>query len=220
MKKVMLVLLASLSAFFSQAQSEGFYYGTRLGLGESNIEGGMISNPTGKLMWQAGGSTVYQFSNNIGLGADFLLTGKGTKGNGEVEEGSLTGSTTYSYNDKISLLTGDVPIYVKASVGFGNIYLKVFGGPSINFNFGGLYSREFDDANYNEGNGFNNVEMKSLETIETSLMYGLGIDVKSGDGRLFFLDFRLANSLNSLGMLNGSEMNLNYLCLNAGYLFH
>lgn len=214
------MLLAGLGAITCQAQSEGFYYGTRLGLGESTIDGGGISNPSGKLMWQAGGSAVYQFSNNIGLGADFLLSGKGVKGSGEVEEGGLTGSTTYSFNEKVSLLSGDVPIYAKASLGFGNIYIKVFGGPSINFNFGGLYSREYDDANYNDNNGFNNVEMKNLETIETSLMYGLGIDVRSNDGRLFFLDLRLANSMNSIGTLNGSEMNLNYLCLNAGYLFH
>lgn len=209
-----------LISLISMAQEQGFYYGTRFGLGESELSGGNLENPNGKLMWQVGATSVYQFSNNIGISADFLLSGKGSKNSGVTKETIITGSTDYPYTEKISLLTGDVPILGKLSFGVQNLFIKAFAGPSINFAFGGLYSREYENSNYNENNGFTNQDMNNLETMSTSLVYGIGVDVKSTDGRLFFLDLRLSNAMGSIGSLNGESLEGKYLALNVGYLFH
>ena len=72
-------------------------------MGESNIIGGQLDNTTGKLFWQAGAASAYQFTENIGLTADFLLSGKGTKNNDEVTtSGGIWGDRTYKYDEKVS----------------------------------------------------------------------------------------------------------------------
>jgi hypothetical protein len=220
MKKILVfALLLGLTAS-SFAQDKGFYYGTRVSLGESDMTGGELNNTTGKLFWQVGGASAYQFHENIGITADFLLSGKGTKNTDEVKtSGGIFGNNTYPYAEKISLLTGDVPIALKLSLRIQKMYLKVYGGPSINFQFAGFHTREYDDENYNDKNGFNNSELE-LETMNLGWMYGAGVDVDAGDGRLFFLDFRLGNSPNDITTINGKGVRNSYMGLSAGYLFH
>jgi hypothetical protein len=221
MKKIlMFAFLLSLAAS-SLAQDKGFYYGTRVSLGESDLKGGQLDNTTGKLFWQVGGATAYQFHKNIGVTADFLLSGKGTKNTDEVTtSGGIFGTNTYSYDEKISLLTGDVPIALKLSLKVEKMYFKIYGGPSVNFQFVGFHTKEYDDENYNDRNGFDNTELEDLETMNLGWVYGAGVDVEAGDGRLFFLDFRLGNSPRAIATINGKGVRNTYLGLSAGYLFH
>jgi len=206
-------------SFGAYAQDGGFYYGTRLALGESSLESKGIENSQGKLFWQLGAASAFQVTNNIGITADFLLTGKGAKGSGSVEEGGITGPKNYSYDDDISLINGEVPIALKLSYPLGGLYLKAYAGPSINFSFAGVYSRTFDDQGYNDGNGFNNRKIKTLETMSTSLVYGAGVDVKAGNNRLFFLDVRLSQSMADIGTINGEGIQSSFVALTAGYMF-
>ncbi|MFT4996431.1 MAG: hypothetical protein ACI9BJ_000931 [Flavobacteriales bacterium] len=221
MKKILAFTFLFVLATATFAQDKGFYYGTRFSLGESDLLGGQLENTTGKLFWQVGAASAYQFTENIGLTADFLLSGKGTKNNDEVtSSGGVFGDRTYKYDEKVSLLSGDVPIAMKFSVNIQKLYLKVYGGPSVNFQFAGFHTREYEDANYNDENGFDNKEITSLETMNLGWVYGAGVDVKSGDGRLFFLDFRLGNSPKSIASINGKGVRNSYMGLSAGYLFH
>ncbi|MCB0734959.1 MAG: outer membrane beta-barrel protein [Bacteroidetes bacterium] len=218
--KTFITIIGLLIASATQAQQTGFYYGTRGGLGESLFEGGGIQNPTGKLLWQIGGASAYQFHKNVGVMADFLLTGRGTKANGITEQGGLTGTKEYAFNEKVNVLSVDVPIAAKLSVGNGNFFFKAYAGYSLNFHLGGAQSRTYDDSNYNADHGFTNKELTGLETMDQGIVYGLGVDVRSGDGRLFFLELRKSQGQNPIGKLNGSNMTQQYFTLHAGYLFH
>lgn len=202
------------------SQEKGFYYGTRVSLGESQLTGGNLQNAGGKLLWQVGGASAYQFTKNAGLTADFLVSGKGGKNQGVTEQGGITGTRKYTYNDNFSMLNADVPLCVKFSLPLGGLYLKAYGGGSASFNLGGIHTREYDDADYNQDNGFNGRQIKTLETMYFSLVYGAGIDVKAGDGRLFFLDFRAAAPLSDAGSINGERFESKYMALSAGYMFH
>lgn len=219
MRKALTLIFICALTLTGLAQDKGFYYGTRFTLGETSLSGGNLQNPTGKLLWQVGAASAYQFTPNIGLTADFLITGKGTKGTGSETTGGVI-PQTYDYNEKINLLNGEVPIAAKLSFGIGNLYLKAYAGPSVNFNFGGFHTLTYDDNAYNDNNGFTNKEITTLETMSTSLVYGAGIDVKSGDGRLFFLDLRLSSSFEPIGTINGADIESKFVGLSAGYLFY
>ncbi len=205
--------------FGAYAQDGGFYYGTRLALGESNLESKGIDNSQSKLFWQLGAASAFQLTNNIGITADFLLTGKGAKGNGSVENGGITGPSEYTYDEDISLINGEVPLALKLSYPVGGLYLKAYAGPSINFNFVGTHSRTYDNEGYNNNNGFNNSKIKTLETMSTSFVYGAGVDVKAGNNRLFFLDVRLSQSMADIGTINGEGIQSSFVALTAGYMF-
>lgn len=221
MKKILAFTVLLVLATSTFAQDKGFYYGTRISLGESNIIGGQLDNTTGKLFWQAGAASAYQFTENIGLTADFLLSGKGTKNNDEVTtSGGIWGDRTYKYDEKVSLLSGDVPIAIKFSINIQKLYLKVYGGPSVNFQFAGFHTKEYEDADYNNENGFDNKQITSLETMNLGWVYGAGFDVESSDGKLFFLDFRLGNSPKAIATINSKGVRNTYMGLSAGYLFH
>ncbi len=203
------------------AQDKGFYYGSRLSLGESDLSSKALNDTKGKLMFQLGAASAYQFTENIGVTADFLFTSKGTKNNGTHQASGVLGNTDRKYAEKISLFTGDVPITLKLSAGLDKLYFKAYAGPSINFQFAGLHSLQYDDDNYNEDNGFENTDITNkLETMNLAFVYGVGVDVKSGDGRLFFLDFRYSNSPGAVGNIYNEDFKSSYLALSAGYLFH
>lgn len=220
MKKLQVTLIACILSVTAFAQNVGFYYGTRLGLGESTLDGGGIINPQAKLLWQIGGASAFQFTDNIGIMADFLLTGKGAKGSGETEAGGIWGSRKFAYNEKISLLTGDIPIMAKLSYGFAGFYIKAFAGPSVNFNFNGMHSLTYDDADFHNENGFENKEITTLETMSNAFVYGVGFDVKAGDGRLFFLDVRKSTGNENVGTLRNAGFTSGYTAITAGYYFH
>lgn len=218
MKKLFILLVCSALSSMVLAQEQGFYYGARFGLGESTLKTDALQEANSKLLWTAGAATAYQFTNSIGLTADFMLTGKGAKGAGVTEESGLTGSTEYSYTEKVNLLYLDVPVLLKLSVGVQKLNFRAFGGPSLNFAFGGIHERTYENANYNQDNGFSR-EISTLETLDKGMVYGVGIDAASSDGRLFFLDARIGRSLGSIGTLQGEKMRSSSFSLTAGYLF-
>lgn len=219
MKKQIIFILICLLSISASAQEKGFYYGARFGLGEASLKSDAFDETNSKLLWTLGGATAYQFTKNVGLSADFLVTGKGTKASGVTEESGITGTTDYPYNGKVNLVYLDVPLLLKFSIGIQKVHFRAFAGPSLNFAFGGLYERTYENANYNENNGFSR-EISTLETIDNALVYGLGVDAESSDGRLFFLDARIGKSMGSIGTLNGEKLKSSTFSLTAGYLFH
>lgn len=220
MKKLLATLIFVILTASTFAQDKGFYYGTRFSLGESDLSGGNLASTTGKLFWQAGAASAYQFTENIGLTADFLISGKGTKNSGTHTSASVLGNTERKYDEKISLLTGDVPITLKLSANVEKLYFKAYAGPNINFQLAALHTIQYEDENYNEDNGFENADVsKNFETMTVGMLFGAGVDVKAGDGRIFFLDFRYSPS-STVGTWGSQDLNSNFIGLSTGYLFH
>ncbi len=221
MNKLIVATFLFVLTFQASAQDKGFYYGTRFSLGETSFETNGLQNEKGKLMWQVGAASAYQITEHIGLTADFLLTGGGTKNTGVHKSATVLGNQDRPYAEKFNLISGDVPVLLKASFGFDKLYLKVYGGPSVNFQFAALHSITYDDANYNKDNGFENNDVSNnFETMNIGIVYGAGVDVKAGDGRIFFLDFRMGNSNKAIGMFYNEDIKSSYMGLSAGYLFH
>ena len=219
-KSITILTFFILLATSSFAQDKGFYYGTRFSLGESDLSSSNLENTTGKLFWQAGAASAYQFTKNIGLTADFLLSGKGTKNTGNFTSASVLGTTERKYDQKISLLRGDVPITLKLSANVEKLYFKAYAGPNINFQLAGVHTLQYEDEDYNDDNGFENADISNnFETMTLGMLFGAGIDVKAGDGRIFFLDFRYSPS-STVGTWGSQDLKSNFIGLSTGYLFH
>ena len=220
MNKSLVTLLLVVISASTFAQDKGFYYGTRFSIGQSDLEGAQLENTTGKLLWQVGGASAYQFNKNIGLTADFLLSGKGTRNSGSFSTASVLGNTERKYDEKINLFTGDVPITLKFSTGLEKFHIKAYAGPNINFQLASLHTVQYEDDNYNDDNGFENEDISSnFETMTVGMLFGAGIDVKAGDGRLFFLDFRYS-PYSTIGTWRNEDIKSGFLGLSTGYFFH
>ncbi|MBI1307259.1 MAG: outer membrane beta-barrel protein [Bacteroidetes bacterium] len=219
--KKLLTILFSLFFIGASATPKGFYFGTRFGLGTSTIDGSIMANPESRLMWQIGIPTVYQLHPNVGIMADFMLTGAGAKGHGKLTTSDIVGNKTdHNFHDKISLLNGEIPLALKLNFGKNDLSLKVYGGMSLNFHFTGNYTLEFDDSDYNKDHGTDHMEMKDLEAMSQSLIFGAGLDIKAAGNRMYFFEIRGSQGLSNFGEFGGKNMKLNYFALNAGYYFH
>lgn len=218
---ISLAIVSFLQVEMTQAQESGFHYGGRFGIGESSMTINGKSGMSSKLSFSGGVATCYQFNSIVGITADFLFTSKGAKAKGSVTQNDLFGNPrSYAYSEQFNLFYAELPVAAKLSIPLrDDFFIKGFAGPSMNFKLLGMETREYDDESFNANNGYYGRELKNLETIEYSIVYGAGIDVVSKDNRIFFLDFRLSNALGHAGTINYQSVRNNYFMISAGYLF-
>jgi len=201
-------------------QQKGFYYGYRFGIGESKLDFKGVSTGSTKLMFTGGLTTNYQFGKVLGVGADFMFTSKGGRMRGAniITEGETT--TMNYYNDKYSLFYFEIPITAKLSIPLNKSFsIHALAGPSINFKLLGLETREYDNTTFNHLHGYENQEIKTLETIENSFVYGIGAEVSARNNKIFFLDFRKNNSRNPIGYINNHQVKSSYFLISVGCKF-
>lgn len=205
---------------FIKAQSTGFHYGARFGLGESKVNLENTSATNGKLALSLGAATTYRFNDYLGLNADFLFTSKGGTMNGAVTESVLGVQRTYTYEDRFNLFYAELPVTGQLRLPLSDDFaLKAFVGPSVNFKLLALQSRQYDDDDYDRNNGYSDREMDRVETMEYTLVYGAGIEVQGQDSRTFFIDFRRNDALDGIGFINNQRALSKYFLISAGYLF-
>lgn len=209
-----------LLALYINGQDKGFHIGGRFGLGESHLTGNGLQSVQRKLAISTGVTTNYQFNKFLGLNADFLLSTAGAKATGvKTETGVFGNPIPYAYRERFDLICAEVPLTGQTSVWIDNFFIRGFAGPAINFKLIGLTSRQYDDAGYNNNNGYADREMENLNNIFYSVIYGAGIGVQANDNRLFFLDIRFNKGVTTLGKVNGFDAISNYYSISAGYVF-
>ncbi|MFT6947326.1 MAG: hypothetical protein ACJARP_001750 [Vicingaceae bacterium] len=221
-RNVILIVITVVSSFrMAQAQEGEFKYGTRIGLGESQLNFSDISGESNKLALSIGIASTYQFNDIIGVSADFLFTSKGGKRDGvETTSSALGFNQEYEYTDKYRLFYAELPLALTLRVPLKeNFYLRGFGGPSINFKVLGTEDRLFEDDNFNDRDGYSNRNLEDLETVDYSYFYGLGVEVVGNDDRSYLLDFRLNQALGTAGEINNTEVENSYFLISASCLF-
>ena len=206
---------------FGYNQTKGFHYGARVGLGEGIIDVNGKSTENSKLAMMIGGTSVYQFNRFFGLSADFLLTSKGGKLSGTTQQADFFGNQReYKYEDNFNVYSGELPVMFKMNLPLGeDISIRSYAGPSMQFLLLGVQSREYEDPNFNNENGYNGQKMSSLKTVEYGFVYGAGLEVLAKDSRTFFLDFRVNQSLSELGKIDNEKAKSSYYMISIGYLF-
>lgn len=218
MKVLVTFLVGSIISFNLFAQSEGLRYGARFGIGESRFTKESLSAQQGKLSFNTGLAANYQFFENFGLTLDALFVSKGTKAQGSVTRSTFTGTREIQFEETYRMFYAEIPLMAKASVGFNNFYLKAFAGPSLNFNLLSTYSRDYDDPDETD---ISDEQMKNLEVMEQTIVYGVGFEVEMADHELFFLDFRNSTGLSSFGKVTstGEDGYSSYFSIGIGYMY-
>jgi hypothetical protein len=197
------------------SQSPGFRYGFHAGAGQAKIEGAELLNQLGKLAINAGFISAYQINKNVGLVAEVLLTYKGARTEGSIKSCCID----YKYEEIYRLNYVEVPVMVKGSIGISSLFMKVFTGPSVNFNIKSSRSRTFENDNFNMIYGYSNNKMTGIKLMELAWVAGAGFEVELEEKDIVFLEIRNNMALTSFGNINGKSGFNNYLGLVIGYLY-
>lgn len=192
MKKLLILALAITSFSIANAQ-KGFYVGGIAGIGQSSFKSSSLTNQTNRLFIAGGVRGVYHFNKYFGVEADGLITSKGTKATGTIPATFL--SQAENYEERYDLLYAEIPLMAKIRYGFGDFYIKAFGGPSFNFNIDGTYSIDYERNNNND---ISNAKINNLKVMETALVYGAGIEVDTKDAGLYSLSIRFSSGLSGI----------------------
>ena len=203
------------------AQDQEFKYGARFGIGESTLKIGSSNSYYSRLALTGGIASDYSFSKYVGIGADFMLSFKGGSTDGSViEKDIFNNETAYKYEGDVRLVYGELPIALNVKYPItDNFSLKVFAGPSINFKFLGLESRTFENSGYNDDHGYQDRSISGLNTTQFDFFYGAGVVVQNENEQIYFLDFRLGQSIGDMGVLDNQALTGKYFHISAGYLF-
>jgi hypothetical protein len=218
MKQILILFFLFQLSPLCFSQSNGLRIGASLGVGEATIKKTDISNQTGKLAFQGGLALNYQFIKNFGLYGNILYATKGSRSSGTERVSGFFGTTDYKFEEKYVLDYIEVPVMPKLSFGGEKFYIKIFAGPSLNFNLSGKQNKQYEDASYNQDNGYGFRKITGLQLVEYALVYGAGFDVEISDGSVLFLEIRQSKALNSFGTINNKNAYNQYFTLNAGYL--
>ncbi|MBU2020310.1 MAG: PorT family protein [Bacteroidetes bacterium] len=199
---------------------KGFHHGIRLGIGESIVDFQDKSGENTLLMYTGGLSTNYQFNRFIGLSADFLITARGGRRDGYYTDNSLIGKKDFYFTDTYRLNYVDIPLMAKLSLPIGSGFaFRAYTGPSLNFLFSGYETREYEDPNYDENNGYKSRELKKLNVADGGWVFGVGTDVLTGDGGAFVLDLRATLGTQTAGTIQSTSVINNSYMISFAYLF-
>lgn len=224
---ILVVVLTAVPLLNIRAQGEkkladvqGFHIGGRFGLGEASIVSQGLRNVSPKLAISGGVASNYQFNKYIGLNVDLLLSSLGARNQDAEARSDLWGGTVkYAYKERFDLLYAEVPLTGQLNIWFGDFFIRGYAGPGLNFKLLAMQTREYEDPDFNDQNGYTGKDIYETNNISSSMIYGLGIGAADKEDRIFFLDFRLNRSMSSLGKINSNTAFSNYYCISAGYLF-
>lgn len=210
-----LVVLVLMIAFFGKAQ--GLKIGTRISLGQSNFAGHLL-NSTGRLYAGFGASADYQFNHWFGIASDAMLLKKGAYEVGTYQSNDVLKSK-YNYTENYKFFQAELPVMAKLRIGSEHFAFKAFAGPCIAFNLASVSTRTYDNQSYNNDNGYVNKPLESMNVFEESIIYGIGLEVKSNRNEVLFLDFRNNNGISPIGKINGQNLYTKYSVLSIGWMF-
>lgn len=213
------LLLILAFAYKSAAQNNELKLGSRFTIGQSELTGDDFSGKQSGLLIGIGGTADYHFNKWFGIMGDAMLMRKGFQIKGSEAGGLFGNPDQYKYTDRYAFYQAEFPVMAKIRLGNDKFGFRVFAGPSLGFNLLTLQSREYDDLNYNDNNGFMGRSVKDINILDKSLHYGLGIEILNAGNQLFFADIRSCNNLSSIGYISNKAILMNHFCVSLGYLF-
>ncbi len=225
---LLIMILTNINSSYAQEQKEqiksndieGFHLGGRFGLGESTINCDGLPNAVPKLAIIGGIASNYQFNKYLGINVGLLLSSLGAKNQGQDTKTNVFGAeVNYRYKERFDLLYAEVPLTGQLTFWINNFFIKGYTGPGMNFKLLASQTKQYDDSDYNNQNGYMGKDIFDANNITYSMIYGFGIGAADKQNRIFFLDFRSNRSLTSLGKINNANAFSNYYCISAGYLF-
>jgi hypothetical protein len=215
-KKSIAILPMCMTLLLS-AQEGGFGYGTVLGIGQASVKSDGLPNATSKIAFTGGVATSFKFNKAFGLTLDITGVSKGAKTQG-VEQGGIAGPDQ-KYTETYTLVDLDIPVMAKAYIGSDRLNLNIMGGVGMNFNLLAFSNRVYEDAGYNEDNGYTGRQLTGINTTNLSYTVGLGLTARAVDN-YYFIHLRTTGPLNSFGTINGNSAYHNNFNITFGYLFY
>src|ERR1041385_1405138 len=181
------------------AQSPGFRFGPRIGLGSTRFTGvpGMSDGFAGQLQFVASKQLTPYFAIQF-CPMTAMYTSQRMM---EAHDGTPTGrSMVYTYRDKYQVYTVEFPLLAKFSKSAGPAFIHVFTGPSFGCPMGGSHTKKFEDEIYNAKYGFVGHELDGLRDNFYSGNFGFGVEYPIGNS-VIGLDFRLTHAFSPFGTI-------------------
>jgi hypothetical protein len=194
-----LVLIATKAA----AQTPGFRFGPRIGLGSARFTGikGMSAGFSGQLQFVASKQLTSYFAIQF-CPTTAMYTSQRMM---QMHDWMATGrSQAFTYRDKYQVYAVEFPLLMKFSKSAGPALINVFTGPSFGCPMGGSHSKIFEDETYNSKYGFVGHELDGLKENVYSGVFGVGIDYPVGNS-ILGLDFRLTHAFTRFGNIEGEN---------------
>lgn len=194
------------------AQAPGFHYGFKFGMGAGTLSIPNTPAEVGRPVLETGFASSFQFTRMIGISADALL---GLHG-GYVDEREV-GRT---YQDRFHLYQAQVPIALKFSIPLNESYfLRLYGGPSINFNLASREERRYINTALDEERGYHNRPMDDMEPMNYSMVFGAGVEYITKGNKILFFDAKGNEGLTPVGRIYGVDAKMSSYMLTVGLLF-
>lgn len=213
-KHIMLLLLTAAFATKASAQDHQLVLGSRVGIGVSQF-----SSSSDRVLWfGAGGTGDYPLGRHLGIMGEAWVQKGGAKYQGTETVSGVFGTRNYAYQENFSIITAQIPLMPRISLGGDGLRLNIFAGPAINFNLLGASSRTYDDESYNNDNGYEGKQVESLELLHFSGLAGLGFSIPAGGGT-YFVDFRYGFGLTPTLKTNNQDQQINYFAITGGLAF-
>lgn len=216
------LLLLTLSFCLSSYAQGTFNYGAYFSIGTSGLNPGNSNITYDSKLYIGGGATAsYMFNSIIGLEVDagIGISNATSTGSEFVGKNVFNQDVFEDFNDSYTFGYIKIPTLVKISLGNESFKFNISAGPSSNFNVLALQSREYEDQNYEDDNGYSQQTISNAETFIPSAVGGIGLQAKSNDSNWYFINFRYETSLSNVAKIDDSEPNLTSYSISLGYLF-
>lgn len=216
-KILLLIIFAGLLPVVTFAQSQGGRIGILLGAGKAKVDNEDFPDQSGKVALGGGLGATFQLTKNIGMYGNLLFVSKGTKATGTE---TLNGSSGQTYWKGLSFYAVEIPLMPKISIGFNRFYVKVFAGPSVNFNIHTNEEKKYDDPHYDREHGYHDRKV-DVPLLEYAVVWGGGLDVEISEKDILLLEFRKQEDLNMNGIniVNNNHYYNEYYMISVGYLY-
>ena len=202
--KKFLAFIFIFSAVAGMAQSPGFRFGPRIGMGSARFTGlsGMSDGFGAQLSFVASKQLTPYFAVQLCPMVSMYAVQRRMEAHDGV---TATGkSQVYIYRDKYQVYTVEFPLLAKLGKGFGNVFTTVYAGPSFGCPMGGSHSKIFEDETYNAKYGFAGHELDGLKDNVYSGVAGLGAEFDAGKS-VIGLDFRITHAFTRFGSIEGEN---------------
>lgn len=200
-------------------QTEGFGYGTILGIGQANVNSDGLPQNSSKISFTGGVTSCYKFNNLFGLTLDITAVSKGAKNSG-TEKGGGVFSGDQKYNENFTFVDLDIPLMAKFCIGSEKININLLGGVSMNFNLLATGSRTYENSSYNDNNGYSGRQLSGINTTNLGYTAGLGITAMATPDNFYFIHLRTNGPLNEFGSIAGHKAYHQNFNITFGYLFY
>jgi hypothetical protein len=192
-----------------RAQSPGFRFGPRLGIGACRLSSlpGMDMG-VGRAV-QIGLVANRQITRYFGIEFCPLTAFYKANGTGNARDGvdSTGRARLFSFREDYKIGSVEFPLYAKFSIGGGPVYFTQLGGFSVGMNMFGIRSRQYDDAYYNQKHGYWDHFIHGIEDAAAAVVLGFGIEYETKKGGVLALDLRMSHTVSRMGEIDGKNFN-------------